>query len=306
MLRVIIVAGALTLAAPGLAQAAGQQSSDPSPSDCRVRVNAAPSAWIIRGYDPFGSSRPEDTFGVTFTNDGQSDCRFAPVFNLEQPPFGLARSTGSPSCYALVSMFDSQDVTPRTVSTPRRPSQREITLAPNESRTLLFHLEADANDIKEAGTFTQEVTLEAQDDQMTPLGGTRLVLGLDVLPSARIGLAGAYTMSNGHAVVDLGELRKGPAPVPLQVRVNSTGRYSLNVSSENQGRLRLGASEWYVPYSLSIGGMDVALSGTDTLSGPTGEGLTRDALPIHFRIDDVAGRAAGTYSDLISISVTAL
>jgi len=80
----------------------------------------------------------------------------------------------------------------------------------------------------------------------------------------------------------------------------------VHVSSENQGRLRLGASEWYVPYSLSIGGMDVALSGTDTLSGPTGEGLTRDALPIHFRIDDVAGRAAGTYSDLISISVTAL
>ena len=87
--------------------------------------------------------------------------------------------------------------------------------------------------------------------------------------------------------------------------MNSTGRYSLDVSSENAGRLRLGASEWYVPYSLSIGGMHVNLAGTDTLSGPTGAGLTREALPMHFVIDEVDGRRAGTYSDVISISVTA-
>jgi hypothetical protein len=287
------------------ASPAGPSGSEPAPTSCRIRVNASPSAWIIRGYDPFGSAPAGDIFGVTLTNDSQVQCSFAPVFRLEQPPFGLARATGKPIRYTIENLIDSQDVTPRTGSSQHWAVQRDISLGPNETRTLLFRLSAAADDVKEAGTFTQEVTLDAEDSQLTAVGSARLVLGLEVLPSARIGLAGAYSMSNGRAVVDLGELRQGPAPVPLQIRVNSTGRYSLSIASENAGRLRLGTSDWYVPYSLSIGGMNVNLSGTDTLAGPNGAGLTRDALPMHFVIDDVAGRRAGTYSDVISVSVAA-
>jgi len=306
MLRALTILAALSIAGPALSQTpAGPGGGDDAPASCHVQVHAAPSAWIIQSYDPFGNAPSEDTFGVTFTNDGTGACRFTPVFRIEQPPFGLARGTGDPIRYVLLSLIDSQDVTPRTGLTQPRPAQREILLGPNENKTLLYRLAADADDVKEAGTFTQEVSLEAQNGELVAIGGTRLVLGLNVLPSARIGLAGAYTLSNGRALVDLGELRRGPAPVPLQIRVNSTGRYSLNVSSENAGRLRLGTTEWYVPYSLAIGGMHVNLSGTDTLAGPTGAGLTREALPIHFVIDDVSGRRAGTYSDVISISVTA-
>ena len=303
MLRPFLILAAFALPAPAWAQGnAGGQTSGP---DCRVRINAAPSAWMIQGYDPFSGALPEDVFGVTFTNDSEGECRFTPLFTVDQPPFGLSKHTGNPIRYVLISLSDSQDVTPRLGHSVRRPNQREIVLAPNESKTLLYRLAADPNDVKDAGTFTQEVILEAQDGDLTSVGGTRLVLGLNVLPSARIGLSGAYTMSDGHAVVDLGELREGPAPVPLQVRVNSTGRYSLDVSSANAGRLRLGMSDWFVPYSLSVGGQKVNLSGTDTLSGPTGGGLTRDSLPIHFVINDVDDRRAGTYSDVISISVTA-
>lgn len=291
---------ALFLAAP----AAAQQPASASGPACKIRIGAAPSAWIVRNYDPFGRTAPEDTFGATFTNDGAGQCRFTPVFRIDQQ-FGLARGAGQPVRYALVDLTDSQDVTPRAGMTQLRATQRQMALAPNESRTILFRLAADGAGLTESGTYTQEVTLEAQDDQLMTLGGARLVLGVDVLPSARIGLAGAYTTSNGRAVVDLGELHQGPAPVPLQIRVNSTSRYSLNVSSQNGGRLRLETSEWYVPYSLAIGGMAVNLSGADTLAGPTGSGLTREALPMHFVINDVAGRKAGTYSDLISISVTA-
>ena len=131
------------------------------------------------------------------------------------------------------------------------------------------------------------------------------MLGIDVLPSARIGLAGAYTMSDGHAVVDLGELRPGVAPVPLQLRVASTGSYDLSVTSANSGRLRLGSSEWYVPYSLAIGGNAVNLTGMRTISGSTNGNLRRDALPIQFLIGNTSDRRAGVYSDVISIAVTA-
>ena len=135
-----------------------------------------------------------------------------------------------------------------------------MVLRPNESRSLLYKLVADHNGLRDAGTFTQDVTLTAQSRDFGSFGGTALVLGVTVLPSARIGLAGAYAMNDGQAVVDLGELRQGVAPVPLQLRVSSTGEYDITVSSANSGRLRLGSSDWFVPYSLALGGNAVNLS----------------------------------------------
>src|SRR3546814_17000164 len=108
-------------------------------------------------------------------------------------------------------------------------------------------------------------------------------------------------MNDGHAVVDLGELRPGVAPVPLQLRVASTGSYDLNVTSANSGRLRLGSRDWYVPYSLAIGGNSVNLTGVRTISGATNGGLRRAALPIHFLIGDTSDRRAGGYRDVGSI-----
>jgi hypothetical protein len=294
---------AAAVGAPALAQSAAPAAT---PADCRVRMDATPSAWIIKGYDPYEATPPESTFSVTFTNDGAAECRFTPVFELDQPPFGLSSGVGRGIDYALINLSDAQDVTPRTGRSVRgNASQRPIVLAGRESRTVMYKLVASGSDVTSAGTFTEDVTLEAQDAAFRVVGGTRVVLGLEVLPSARIGLAGAYTMSDGHAVVSLGELREGPAPVPLQLRVSSTGRYDLDITSLNAGNLRLGATEWKVPYAMRIGGEQVNLSGTDTISGPVGEGLTRAALPIQFVIGDVSRRRAGTYSDLISISVTA-
>ncbi|RDV03048.1 hypothetical protein DXH95_11380 [Sphingorhabdus pulchriflava] len=112
-------------------------------------------------------------------------------------------------------------------------------------------------------------------------------------------------MNDGQAVVDLGELRPGVAPVPLQLRVSSTGEYDISVSSANSGKLRLGASDWSIPYSVAIGGNSINLNGASMLAGPGGSGFKRDSLPIQFLIGDVSDKRAGTYSDVISISVTA-
>lgn len=298
MFRAVVLLVSSLSAMPALAQ------SRPSGAECVIRMNAAPSSWMIEGHDPFGGALPEGTFGVSFTNDGSAECSFVPVFELDQPPFGLTKGTGKPIRYALLNMTDTLDVTPRASRSARTLSQRAIALAPNETRTVLYKLVANPDDVKEAGTFTQSVTLEAQDTTFRSLGGTRLVLGLNILPSARIGLAGAYSMSNGHATVDLGELREGPAPVPLQLRVSSTGRYEINVNSANAGRLRLGTTGWYVPYSLAIGGRTVNLAGGSVPGQPEGEERS-DALSMTFTIGEVDGRRAGTYSDVISISVAA-
>ena len=304
MLRPILFLAATALTMPLHAQAPTPGAAVPG-AECLVRINATPQSWLIQGYDPFDGAIPEGTFGITFVNEGTGECRFSPVFELVQPPFGLSKGSGKRIGYALLNLTDTQDVTPRAGRTQRNPSQRMLTLGASGSRTLLYKLVADADDVKDSGIFTQDVTIEAQDDSFRSLGGARLVLGINVRPSARSGLAGAYTMSAGHAVVDRGELRPGVAPVPLQLRVSSTGSYDLNVTSANSGRLRLGSSDWYVPYSLSIGGNSVNLTGVRTISGQANGGLRREALPIQFLIGDTSDRRAGVYSDVVSISVTA-
>lgn len=302
MFRKALFLVAAMIAAPAFGQTAAPQAIR---TDCLVRMSAVPAAWMIRGYDPFGTEIPQATFNVTFINDGGTECRFVPLFDLSQPPFGLSKGTGKPIGYALVNLTDAQDVTPRAGRSLRTPSLRELVLAPNESKTLLYKLVANPDDVREAGTFTQDVMIEAQDRSFRSLGGTRIVLGLEVLPSARIGLSGAYSMNKGQAVVDLGELRTGVAPVPLHLRVSSTGSYDLQVTSANSGKLRLASTEWVVPYSVSIGEKTVNLVGSSQLAGPNGTGYRRDSLPIQFVIGDVSNRRAGTYSDVISISVTA-
>ena len=302
MLRPFLTLFAASMAVPALAQtpaAAGQTTQ------CRVNVNPAPASWIIQGYDPFADAIPEGTFGVTFVNDGGAECRIRPTFVLRQPPFGLSKGTEKPVRYALLNLTDTQDVTPRAGRSQPRLSQRQLILQPGESRSLIFKLAAEPNDVRGSGTFTQDVTLEAQDSNFRSVGGAPLVLGINVLPSARVGLTGAYRMNDGQAVVNLGELREGVAPVPLHLRVSSTGDYDITVSSANSGRLRLGSSQWFVPYSVAIGGNAVNLTGARTITGSARSGIRRDSLPFQFVIGDVSNRRAGVYSDVVSVSIRA-
>lgn len=303
MLRSLFFLVAMAAAFPTAAQL--PPAANNAAGDCLVRIVAAPATWLIQGYDPYGGSLPEATFGVTFVNDSQATCSFSPSFALQDPPFGLTRGTDKPVRYALLNLTNSRDATPRSGRTELRLAQREIELSPNEGRTILYKLVVNPDDLRSAGRYSQDVLLQVVGENFRTLGGARIVLGIDVLPSARIGLAGAFTMSDGHAVVDLGELRPGQAQVPLQLRVSSTSRYELSVTSANSGRLRLGSSDWYVPYTLMVGGNGMNLQGPATMVGSTDAGLKQDSLPIQFFIGDVSNRRAGVYNDVISITITA-
>lgn len=294
---------AASLAAPALAQ--GTAAPAGQSTECQLRVNPTPSSWIIQGYDPFSGTIPEGTFGVTFINEGGAECRFTPAFELTQPPFGLSIGIGKPVDYALVNLTDTRDATPRAGRTLRRSTQDEMVLKPRESRSIMYKLVADASQISTAGTFTQDVTLEAQDSRFRSFGGAPLVVGLTVLPSARMSLSGTYTMSNGQAVVNLGELKEGQAPTLLNLNVSSTGDYDIVVTSANSGQLRLGASQWFVPYSVAIGDKAINLLGTGSVSGSNKSGLIRDHLPVNFIIGDVSNKRAGIYSDVLSVTITA-
>lgn len=301
-IRALVAAAMLSI--PTLAAAA------PSPrpaNDCTISVRPDQTTWTISGYDPFGSGAAEGVFAVHFTNSGSTACSFNPVFELSSPPFGLARgnNNGHRIDYTLVDLTSGVDVTP-TPSRPR-PDTRfdQITLDPNETESRLFRFAIDTGSITRDGTFSQDVMVGAQDGRFTAVGSAPVVLLFNVQPSARMSLAGSYSRRDGRAVVDIGELRPGRAPVVLQLNVSSTSAYDLTVSSRNQGRLRLASSDWTIPYSLAIGGHPIDLSGTAILPMPDRAGFRIDRLPIDIIVGGVESRRAGTYSDVISISVAA-
>lgn len=300
MSRLFFAALTALMAQPSLAQAPAT-----GPYDCTVTINSSPSSWILKDHDPFGNQIPEGTYGVTFTNIGTGDCQFTPIFQLDDPSFGLSNSEGQSVDFIILNLSEGSNATPRLTTAVRNPSLGELRLAPNESRTILYRLAVDPTDIQDDGRFSQNVTLEAQDPQFRTVGSTKIALGIDILPSARIGLSGAYTLEEGYARIDLGELRRGRAAVPLALRVESTGRYTITVTSTNSGRLRLGGSEWFIPYSLEIGGDSVELSGSTMVSSPSGTGVRQDSLPIYFFVGDTSNRRAGTYSDVISVAISA-
>ena len=278
---------------------------NPSSAGCRIRITPSPTSWLIAGYDPFGVEEAQGTYSVTYVNDSDSVCTFTPSFEFREPPFGLSDGLETPLRYAIVDLSQARDVTPRGGRTFARDARGLMSLDPKETRTVLYRFVPDTRSLQRDGTFSQELTIEAIDQRFNTIGGTPLVVGLTVLPSARIGLSGAYTVSGGQATIDLGPLREGVAPVPLNLRLSSTGPYEIDVVSANSGRLRLGGSEWSIPYSLAIDGQTMNLSAAASFSNRPDTGLRRDTLPLRFVIGKIDNVRAGSYTDTLSISVRA-
>ena len=132
-----------------------------------------------------------------------------------------------------------------------------------------------------------------------------MTLVLDLAAAAAIGLKGEFSRPNGTPVIDLGELTEGPRPLNTALYVHSTGGYRVSVTSANRGRLRQGATAWYVDYNLKVGAQDINLQRTDTIN-VVSQTARRDDYPLTVRIGDVSGKRAGEYSDTLTFTVAAI
>lgn len=294
---------ALGCAAIGLcpAEAAAQRSG------CHIRVETNPVDWVIRGFDPFETQPPVAQFDLVLVNEGDADCTVFPLFQLDQESFGLrAGNGGQPMVYSLYDQSNGVDATPRAGRSQRRPTTPNIRVAARQQQLVRYQFAVDAEAVPGDGLFSQQLSVELEDERGAVVGQRRIMLGIDILPSARIGLAGAYRMNDGRPTIDLGELRQGVAPVPLQLRVASTRRYRLGFESRNNGRLMIPGTEWAVSYQLRAGDQMVPLDrGVSEIIGANGRGYSREAVPVHFVIGDVSTQRAGLYSDIVTITVAA-
>lgn len=286
----------------GTASAQALQSANRN-GDCNLKIDTATTNWVIRGFDPFAATPPVASFDILFVNDGARECRFYPVFETDQALLGLRAGNGAPVTYTLVDETGNYDATPIGGRTVRRVTNPAMVVPPRGQRIGRYTVRIDTDQLNGDGLFSQTLILRAETTDGDPIAERQVVLGIDVLPSAVMSLAGSFTRVNGRADVDLGDLSEGIAQVPLRLNVQSTRAFHLGVMSQNDGRLRLGAGEWSIPYQLVIDGRPATMNSDRSYTTDSRPGNRNDSLPLQFAIGSTAQKRAGVYSDVLTISV---
>lgn len=275
-----------------------------SRADCVLRIDTSNTNWVIRGHDAFGKTDPASTFEVIFRNDGGRACIFQTQFALDGESFGL-RNGGEPTlAYSLIDASRRLNVTPVSGRTFRRGERGQMVVQPGRQELVRFLLNVPDPRISSDGLYFQNVIIEAEAPNGDILGGRQLVLGLDVLPSALMSLSGAFRRNNGQATINFGALQDGPVKLPLELQVRSTRGYRVTFDSQNQGRLRLGSTEWTINYDLIVDGKTLQLSSSETYSASRPKSAF-DRLPLGFQINGTKNKRAGVYSDTLTIAVAA-
>ena len=294
---------ATLIAVPAAAQ--GQVGGERSPENCQIRIDTSSANWIVQNYDPFGSTDPSANFDLILTNLGTTRCQIYAQFATDQQPFGLTAGFNNRASYRLYDVFAGVDVTPLSGRSIRTATTRSVIIAPGGQQLLRYQFEANGSELQGDGTFTQQLAVEVQGFDGTPLLARQIVVGVNVLPSAVLGLSGAFDINNGQAVVDLGELVEGTAAIPLQLRVKSTRAYSLELASKNNGKLLLADTQWAVPYQVVVGDRSLSLAGAAIYtSDKSAQRPNSESLPIRFAIGDTQNKRAGTYSDVLTVTIS--
>jgi len=272
---------------------------------CQLRIETPSSDWIIKGYDPFGGDAPISTFDLVLLNSGDKECRVLPVFSTDGSVLGLQNSVGTSRIpYNLIDVNDDYDATPVSGRTLRNDLHRPVVVGPHSQQLVRYVLNIAVSSAPGDGVFTQHLLIDAQDPGGQPVARSQVVAGIEVLPSATMGLAGAFRLNHGQADIDLGELSEGTPQLPLQLQVHSTRAYTIEADSLNSGYLRLAGTEWEVPYQLAIGDKTVSFGARTKFGKLNAQGMRLDNLPVTFHIGDARDRRAGTYADVLTLTVS--
>ncbi|KQR57265.1 hypothetical protein [Brevundimonas sp. Leaf168] len=295
VLMTAAAAATLIGAAPALAQSQG----------CRLSVESGADNWAMR-YDPFDQDVAVQEFDVAVVNQGDAPCTAVSRVELRGEQFGLTHDAGGPRmAYALVDERGGADVTPRAGQSARRIGVRPLKLAAGERGLMRFSFTAAPSETLSAGLYSQNAFINLETPDGRPLAEKPVTLSLQVPSAAVMGLKGEFRRNGGTPTIDLGELTQGVRQLRTTLYVLSTAGYSVSVASQNQGRLRQGASEWYVPYGLVLGDRDMDLS-----RGGRVDVVSRrarlDDYPLTISVGSTTGKRAGDYSDILTFTVAAL
>lgn len=285
-----------------LALIPGQASAQ---DKCNLTIQPALDQWVIR-YNPLEDEIAQRTFDVLLVNSGRTPCNGNILASLQAEAFGLTTPGGANRVrYTLVDVdYGGVDITPRSGESARR-NGTSVSIKQGEQLPARITFAAFPEAGVAQGRYSQVANLFVEQANGTIHATRPVTLVLDLAAAAAIGLKGEFSRPNGTPVIDLGELTEGPRPLNTALYVHSTGGYRVSVTSANRGRLRQGATAWYVDYNLKVGAQDINLQRTDTIN-VVSQTARRDDYPLTVRIGDVSGKRAGEYSDTLTFTVAAI
>ena len=298
----LLFAGAVALSASTAATA--QQAATGAQPGCLLVVETGPDQWVVN-YDPFVDTSVERQFDLAVVNRGDRPCTGVVGMDLRGEPFGLRRAGASERlAYAVVDERASADITPRAGMNARRVGARPVSLTSGERAMLRFSLVVDPSTLPDAGLYTQAAFITLDHPNGTPLAEKPVTLAVRVPSVAMMGLKGEFRRSGGMATVNLGQLSEGARPLNTTLYVLSTAGYSVSVSSANDGRLRQAATDWYVPYTLTVGDTAIDLSAPKALNIQSARARSDD-YPLAVSLGSVRGLRAGEYTDTVTFTIAA-
>lgn len=114
----------------------------------------------------------------------------------------------------------------------------------------------------------------------------------------------SFTKSSLSQSLDFGQLAEGATRSFDVVMLHNAG-FAVSVSSLNGGKLKHESKNSFVDYSFMVDGAPVGISSAPTVirSGSGVSSTYGTRLPVLVKIGDVSKARAGTYSDIVTISV---
>jgi hypothetical protein len=272
---------------------------------CEPALEPAQDQWRLP-YDPFVEDVARRTFDLLIVNRGDAACDGTLHLSLRGQAFGLSRNDGRGLIvYSVSEEQGGVDLTPRSGATARRLNKRPVHIDPGQRTLARFAFLVAPDNLLSAGIYSQEAFIGLEGGEGETLAERPVTLALQVASSAVMGLKGEFRRVGGVARIDLGELAAGTKPLAASLYVSSTAGYSVSVESANAGRLLIDGGGWSIDYQLALGSEAMNLATGDTVQVGSNQ-ARNDEYPLSISIDDVAGKRAGRYTDVITFTVTAI
>lgn len=227
-------------------------------------------------------------------------------------PYQLYKSSALSSANILMEPPDSTNDNTRVLPRP--------TFSGNvKSRPAQYHLEIPAASVMgstmaKAGTYTDTFTMRVYENNSQD-AAYNVTLTVTIPVVAKLSLVtsgGAFNEADVSETLDFGNLTQGET-LSFDMRVVTNAGYSIAYSSQGDGAMRHSnpAMSTTVPYTVIVNGVEYSLVGSQSnpvsvVTNNVETGQSGAAIPVTFKIGNVANKVSGNYSDNITVTLTSL
>ena len=269
-----------------------------------------PASSLLRlDYDPFAFARTVSRLTFEVANHGPDACDTDLVL-LDANRTAVAQTDIGDTGVVLAYSAEAGDA---VLSPTAVPGTWRLRVEPGQPTKVSIEAVVRQDAVASAGEHSVALTLELRDagEIATHVAALPVSVVLAVAPRAQMNIVGAAaTFGEGTPIarIDFGVLESNESRrVFLQVRAN--GKARLTIESAHRGRLLLAdgpEQETGIAYSARFIDEPVDLSHRWERIIEPPHSISGASLPLDLLLGDVGRHASGTYSDMLTLELSAL